>query len=159
MRLTPNKNLKNKSFQSLKYNISDASEDILFGNSCDPDWNYFNTEIKNFDTPYVIDEQFHSQFKNHMSDCLSFFHINIRSINKNFENFKLFLSSLGFTFSLTCFSATRLDEITLSNKSLYELPNYRSIHLVRKQKRGGGVSLYIHQSIEFKITEWFEHKF
>ena len=33
----PNENLKNKSFQSLKYNISDASEDILFGNSCDPD--------------------------------------------------------------------------------------------------------------------------
>ena len=40
---------------------------------------------------------------------------------------------------------------TISNKSLYELPNYTSIHQVRKQNRGGGVSMYIHQSTEFKI--------
>ena len=33
-----------------KYNISDAVKDILLDNSCDPDSNYFNIEIKNFDT-------------------------------------------------------------------------------------------------------------
>ena len=69
-----------------------------------------------------------------MSDGLSFLHIDIRSINKNFENFKLFFSSLRFTFRVICFSETRLDETTISNKSLYELPNYTSIHQVRKQK-------------------------
>ena len=151
MCLMPNENLENKSFKSLKYNMSDATEDILLDNSCDSDSNYFNTEIKSFDTPHVIPEEFHSQFKNHMSDGLSFFQNNIKSVNKNFENFKLFLSSLAFTFSVICFSETWLDETTISNKSLYELPNYTSIHQVRKQKRGGGVSLYIHQSIEFKI--------
>ena len=31
-----------------------------------------NTEVKNFDAPYVIPEESHSQFKNHMSDGLSF---------------------------------------------------------------------------------------
>ena len=41
-----NSNLRNKNFESLKYNISDATEDILLDNSCDPDLNYFNTEIK-----------------------------------------------------------------------------------------------------------------
>ena len=102
----PNENLENKNFELLKYNISDATEDILLDNSCDPDSSDFNTEIKNFDTPYVIPEEFHSQFKNHMSDGLSFLHVNIRSINKNFENFKLFLSSLGFTFSVICFYET-----------------------------------------------------
>ena len=150
MCLIANENLENKSFESLKYNISDATEDILLDNSCDPDSNYFNTEIKNFDTPYVIPEEFHIQFKSHISDGLSFLHINIRSINKNFENFNLFLSSLAFTFSVICFSETCLDKTTISNESLYELPNYTSIHQVRKQKRGGGVSLYIHRSIQFK---------
>ena len=42
-------------------------------------------------------EGFHSQFKDHIYDGVSFLHINRRSINKNFENFNLFLSSLGFT--------------------------------------------------------------
>ena len=35
MCLMPNENLENKSFESLKYNISDATEDILLDNSCD----------------------------------------------------------------------------------------------------------------------------
>ena len=86
-----------------------------------------------------------------MSDGVSFLHINIRSINKNFKNFKLFLSSLGFTFSVTCFSEPWLDETTISKKSLNELPKYASIQLVRKQKGGGGVALCIHQSTEFKM--------
>ena len=71
-----------------------------------------------------------------------FLHINIRSINKNFENFKLFFSSLGFTFSVICFSGTWLDETTISNKSLYELPNYRSIHQVRKKKEEEESTVY-----------------
>ena len=48
MCLMPSENLETKSFQSL------------------------NTEVKIFDTRYVIHKEFHSQFKNHMSDGLSF---------------------------------------------------------------------------------------
>ena len=39
-------NLENQSCESLKYNISDAADDILLDSSCDPDSNYFNTEKK-----------------------------------------------------------------------------------------------------------------
>ena len=48
MYLIPNENsnLETKNFESLKYNISDATEDILLDNSCDPNSNNFNTEIK-----------------------------------------------------------------------------------------------------------------
>ena len=35
----PNENLENKNVESLKYNISDATDDILLDNSCDPDSN------------------------------------------------------------------------------------------------------------------------
>ena len=61
MCLMPNENVENKNFDSLKCNMSDAVDDILLDSSCDPDSNYFNTEIKNFDTPYVKPEEFHSQ--------------------------------------------------------------------------------------------------
>ena len=125
----PKENLENKNFESLKYNISDATEDILLDNSCDPDSNYFNTETKNFDTPYVIPEEFHSQFKNQLPDGLSFLHINIRSINKNFEKFKLFLSSLGFTFSVFCYSETWLDETT---SLINHYMNYQTIQVFIK---------------------------
>ena len=74
-----NSNLENKKFESLKY-ISDATVDILLDNSCDPDSNYFNTAIENFDTPYVIPEKFQNQFKYHIFDGLSFLYIDIRSI-------------------------------------------------------------------------------
>ena len=104
MCLMLNECFKNKNFQWLKYNIFVATEDIVLDNSRDPDSNYFITKIKHFNTPYVKPEEFHSQFKNHMSGCLSFLHINMRSINKNFENVKLFLSSLGFTFSVVSLS-------------------------------------------------------
>ena len=98
-------------------------------------------------------DEFHDNFKEYSKDGISFLHINIRSINKNFENFKLFLSSLNFTFTVICFSETWLDETINSNKSLYELPNYTSIHQVRTHRRGGGVSLYIQNSVEFKIRK------
>ena len=86
--LMPNENLENK--ESLKYNISHATENILLDNSCDPNSNYFNTQV-NFDVPYVILEEFHSQFKNHVSVCLPFLHINKRSINKHFEVIPFFV--------------------------------------------------------------------
>ena len=76
----------------------------------------FQYRNKKIDTPYVIPKECHSQFKNHMSYGISFLHINIRRV--------------------FCFSETWLDETTISNKSLYELPNYTSIHQVRKQKEG-----------------------
>ena len=48
-----NSNLENKNFESLRYNILDATEDILLDNLCDPDLTYFVTAIQ-----YVIPEEF-----------------------------------------------------------------------------------------------------
>ena len=82
MCLTPNENsnFENKNFESLKYsNILNATEYIPWDNSCEPD-----SAIKNFDATYVMPEELHSQFRDHISDGHSSLHINIRNINKNF---------------------------------------------------------------------------
>ena len=104
------------------------------------------------DTPYISSEEFPSLRINTEQNDFSIFHLNIRSIKKFFGNFKLFLSSLNFNFSVICFSETWLDGETLStSRSLYELPNYKSIHQVRNYSKGGGVSIYINKSLNFKL--------
>ena len=102
------------------------------------------------DTPYISYEEHKNLNENVSADTLSILHLNIRSIKKNFENFKLFLSSLSFDFSIICFSETWLDESSLTSQSLYELPHYKSIHQIRNYGKGGGFSIYIKDSINFK---------
>ena len=79
-------------------------------------------------------------------------HLNIRSINKNFGNFKRFLSNLIFGFSIICFSEAWLDDSNVDNSN-YELPNYVSVHQIRNHYKGGGVSVYILKNLEFKIRD------
>ena len=38
-----------------------------------------------------------------------------------------------------------------TSRSLYELPNYKSIHQVRNYSKGGGVSIYINKSLHFNL--------
>ena len=64
---------------------------------------------------------------------------------ENFENFKLFLSSLDFSFSVF----QRHGLIDLDN-SAYVLPNYISKHQVRSDQRGGWIFISIHSSVKFK---------
>ena len=40
----------------------------------------------------------------------------------------------------------------LSGDASYEIPNYTSKHQVWGRCKGGGVSIYIHNSLNFKIT-------
>ena len=109
---------------------------------------FFNLKTQNLDSPYILSEEFQKFIDSSSHDSFSILHLNIRSIKKNFENFKLFFSFLGFSFSVICFSETWLVEV---GKSLYELPNYISKPQVRDDRKGGGVSIYIHNSLSFKV--------
>ena len=40
-----------------------------------------------------------------------------------------------------------MDDLTLSGNASYELPNYTSKHQVQGDRKGGGVSNYIHKEI------------
>ena len=48
-------------------------------------------------------------------------------------------------------SKTWWDDLTTIEKSLYELPNYYSTHQARGDHKGGGVSIYIHKSLDFTV--------
>ena len=94
--------------------------------------------------------EFHN-FLDNSSDQFSALHLNIRSIKKNFENFKLFLNSINFGFSEICLSETCWDDLATIEKSLLELPNYNSTHQPKGDRKGGGVSIYIHKTLDFTV--------
>ena len=87
---------------------------------------------------------------NYKDENLSVLRLIKRSINKNFGNFKMFLSNLNFSFCIICFSETWLNDSNVDNSN-YELPNYVSVHQIRNHYKRGGVSVYIHKNFEFKI--------
>ena len=80
------------SFETLKYDPSESSGDILLDNSCDPYLHFFNTNIQNFNTPYILPEEFQNFLDNDISESLSILHLNIRSIKKTLKLLKTFLS-------------------------------------------------------------------
>ena len=141
-----------ESFENLKYIIAVTNNNILLDDPCHPDVNFFNVNFENLNTPYLFPENFNSAYENESSsNCFSILYLNIRSINKNFKNFKMFLNSIDFKFSIICFSETWLDETSSTENSLYELPNYMSKNQVRSDRRGGGVSTYVHKMFDFKV--------
>ena len=83
---------------------------------------------------------------------MSILHLNIRSINKNFDTFKNFSSTLNYNFSIICFSETWLDETNTKNSN-YEPPGYYTIHLIRQNRKGCEVPIYTKKVLNFKIKD------
>ena len=140
-----NKEQQAQNFENLKYDPLENSGNILFDNSSDPDLHFYNTNIQNLNTPYILPEELQKFLGDDKDENVSVLHLNIRSINKNFENFKMFLSNLNLSFSIICFSETWLNDSNVDNSN-YELPNYVSVHQIRNHYKGGGVSVYIHKN-------------
>ena len=74
-------------------------------------------------------------------------------MHKNFENFMSFYKSINHNFKVICLTETWCHEGDEKN-SILQIPNYSVIHQVRSQnKKGGGVCMYIHNSLPFKVIE------
>ena len=126
---TVNKEQQRKNFENLKYDPLENSH-------------FYNTNIQNLNTPYILPEELQNFLGNDKDENASVLHINTRIINKDFENFKMVLSNLNFSFSIICFSETWLNDSNVDNSN-YELRNYVSVHQIKNHYKGGGVSVYI----------------
>ena len=111
----------------------------------DPDCNFYEC-ISNLECTYYQEHQFSEINKSRSK--LSLLHHNIRSAPKNLEQLMLYIKSLDFQFTVIGLSETWLNE---STKDLYGIPNYVSINECRQDKRGGGVSLFIQNSVQFNV--------
>ena len=99
------------SFESLSYKLFAVDGDLTVNAELDPDVNFFQN-ISSLDTQYFnIDDAKAFVNNNISSDSFSVLHINIRSMQKNFEKFQEFFKTLKFNFSAVCLSETWCDSI------------------------------------------------
>ena len=59
-----------------------------------------DTENFNLDTTYLLPEEAHNFFQNSKPDEFSVLHLNVRSLRKDFEEFKTLLYQMKFTFEI-----------------------------------------------------------
>ena len=139
-------------FEKQVFNPFDFQK-VLIDEGNDPDINFFNDKSETVDSPYFSIDEFNSsseKFKN--SFCI--LHINIKSLNKNFEKLREYLSLVKRNFSLVALTETWCNDDRAAQNSLLQLPNYTPIHQIRNNgQRGGGVVLYVHNSLNFKILK------
>jgi exonuclease III len=119
--------------------IFNPFQETLFDSPSNLDYDFFSSNSNKINTPYYS--------TNELSKLniggFSVFHLNIRSLQKNFDNFKFFLQSCNTNFDVICLSETWCDT-QVANNSLYHLPNYTVIEQVRTTgKRGGGILMYV----------------
>ena len=129
----------------------DNNSDILLDSSCDPDENFFNVNTQNLNTLCLPLEKFQNLVNDSSLANFSCLHLNIRSMKQNFENFKLILWSLNFSFSVICFSETWFDISDIVANSLYGLPYHIGKQHVRGDRKERGVFIYVHKSLNFKV--------
>ena len=94
---------------------------------------------------YYKDENFAKKSLKYEND-FSLYHINIRSLPAHYNEFLLSLRNIKSCFKIFGMCETWLHDV---NSDMYSIPNYRGVHKTRNGRRGGGVSLFIHESIEF----------
>ena len=74
-------------FELMSYNLFKVN-DNFFDSESDPDINFYS-DIFPLDTKYFNPNEIREGFKCLYKNGFSVFHVNIRSINKNFETFKV----------------------------------------------------------------------
>ena len=112
---TVNNEQKAQTFENFSYDPLENSENIFLGSSSDLDLHIFNTNIQNLNAPHILPEELQNQhfLGDNKDENISVLHLNVRSIKRNFENFKMFLSDRNFSFSIICFSETWLNDLNV----------------------------------------------
>ena len=123
----------NTCFESLSF-VPFSTDESFINNENDPDVNFYN-DVFTLDTQYLASDKFQGNFKPFSKQSLSVLHLNIRSINKNFEAFRQFYLSLNSNFSIVCFSETWVNDINISKNSSSQLPIYNTEHQIRNQEK------------------------
>ncbi|XP_065667737.1 uncharacterized protein LOC136088025 [Hydra vulgaris] len=149
--MTENENyFENSSYHAFRLNNLNTLDEHNPDKIIFDDYSLMNTEAQ-----YL----FPDEIKQYLSDIepfenLSLLHLNIRSGKANFENFKIFLEESNFIFNIICLSETWLTDDAFSESCRFDLLEYDAIHLQRKSKiRGGGVVIYVKNSLRFKMRK------
>ena len=137
-------------FESMSFNPFSNNNNFSDSNQ-DPDVNFFLGNIPSLNTEYFLPSNVKIGFSKFESpDKFLVLHLNIRSLTKNFEDFKELYKTLNLKFSVVCFSVTWADDNKLEDYSSIQLPGYNVLHQIRKNRRYGGINIFVYKSLSFK---------
>ena len=127
-----------------KANYTEHDRSVLC--DIDPDLNYYyhNNSIK---SEYYTEKQFNNTFSD--NNNLSILHLNIRSVPLHFSEFLCYLDTLDIEFKIIALSETGIN----NHYAVYNITPYNLEMDHRHTRRGGGVSLYIHNILQYKIRK------
>jgi len=136
-----------------KYKTLDSHPDEFdsldsFDTHIDPDSNFHKHLTK--DSKYYSDKLFNAKFKS--VNGLSLIHVNARSLHHNYKQIEQYLIVLDTTFDVIAISETWQTDTNVVDTFL---PNYTSFHTNRKTQRGGGVSIFVKNSLSVTLINNF----
>ena len=131
------------------FEINDSVDTPLF--DIDPDYQFF-TDLKyatNISCDYYVEHTFCRLIQNkwNLLNQLSLFQLNVRSLPRHYNELDLYFHSLQYDFEIIGLTETWLTE---NNSDLYGIHGYQSINKFRDNRAGGGVSLYVKNSVNFE---------
>ena len=111
----------------------------------DPDFNYLNSIKESINSNYYNETTFKNRYKSNSN--FSLLHLNIRSVVSHFTEFLCYLDTLNFVFKVIALSETAINATSIN----YNIPNYSCEMNIRENRKGGGVSLYVHNTFQYKV--------
>ena len=123
-----------------------TNNDNLF--HIDPDLNItsnFNKRrCQNLETTVDLNSKYGSE------NNIAFLHSNICSSEKKLKDLSYYLDSFDISFTFIGLCETWA---TKTNNDLLSMPGYNHEHCIRSNKKGGGVSIYILNTIQYKVRK------
>ena len=130
-----------------QYNVSgNYSTNNDFLSDIDPDFNNSQNNINRQCIQYDTSAQFKQKFR--CDKNISMLHTNICSSGKKLKDFIYYIDNLDITFTFIGICETWA---TKNNQDILNIPGYSHEQCIRSNnKRGGGVSIYVHNNIQYK---------
>ena len=115
----------------------------------DPDKNFCRMNYRNVD--YYMPDKF-NEFINckNIGDNFSLLHLNARSLENKLDDLHAFLNSLTMKFTVVVVTETWANE---SNMQRLVIPGYSCYMKPRIGRRGGGVAVYVEESISCVVKD------
>ena len=120
-------------------NFNEYDNSIL--SDIDPDIHHNNCGNSKYYNEYSFNNEFKKSYE------LSIFHLNIRSIAANFSKLRAQLDTLHINFKIIALSETAIND----HDTALNIPGYNVEQDFRPKRKGGGVTLYIANSLQYSI--------
>ena len=106
---------------------------------------------QNSSTKYCLPGEINSSPHFTPINDLFLLHVNIRSLNKNFDQFHFLINELKLNYGVIGLCETWLNDI--SPASLFQIDDFTLVTKDRVGKRGGGVGFYVSNSLKFNLLD------